>query len=104
MESLMNKLQVYPNTFDLFRKWLWQKLKGDKNVFTGFFKQPLSVQCFYFLEFLEANSVPILDALCYQRYSNQNLSFVSLCYYMIIYEFMKIEKGIKPELKHYNTF
>lgn len=104
MESLQLKLKQYPNTFEQFRKWLWIKLKGEKKAFTTFFQQPLSIQCFFFLDFLESKSVPVLDALCYQRYSNQNLNFISLCYYTIIYEFFKLEKNIEPKLENYKPF
>lgn len=94
MVDLYSKLKEFPKTFENFRKWLWAEYKGNKNAFTSFFKQPFSVQYIYCLNFLEANRVPIIDALVYQQYHRPELNFTNICYFTIIFEFLKMEKGI----------
>lgn len=104
MESLQHILKNCPITFEDFRKWLFEKLKRNSNVFKQFFKYPFSIQCFYFLEFLESRRVPLLDAMVYQYYHDQSLKFEALSYKTIVHEFAKLEKKIVPETKNYNVF
>lgn len=95
-------LQKYPNTFKMFREWLYLKLNKNTNSFKSFGSYSDFNKTPYFLAFLEDKGVNILDAFCYYNYETSNTkTFTQLSLYLVYREFYNLENNIKLD---YNVF
>lgn len=91
--NLYSLTSVNKETFEDFRKWLYEKLNKNANSFKNFFTYPSKLQIPYFIEYLEYKQIPILEALCYYNYkANKSITFEELCIYTITLEFKRIEE------------
>ena len=81
------------NTFEDFRKWLFNKLGKSVDSFKRLGKAPSAFKVPYLLQYLESKGVDILEVLPYYNCvsSNQGRNFEELLTYVIVEEFKRIE-------------
>jgi hypothetical protein len=93
MNDLFTLISTNINTYEDFRKWLYNKLNKDVTKFKNIGKTSTKFKIPYLIEYLEYKQVPIIEALCYYNYKSSNLanSFEELLTYLIIEEFKRIE-------------
>ena len=93
MDDIFTLIKDNKDTFEHFRKWLFNKLGKNQNSFRTFGKYPNRLKIPYLIEYLEEWNTPILSALCYYTTlsSNTATNYEDLCVYMIRCEFRRIE-------------
>jgi hypothetical protein len=88
---MIKDLIGYTETFNNFKKYLFIKVNKDEKRFKAFATYPVSFQLPYFIEFLELNYVPILEALAYYNTYLTNASYNDVVQFTIKAEFKRLE-------------
>ena len=101
MDDIFKLVAVHKGITKGFSIWLYNRLGKDNKKYNAFTTYPNSIKVPTMLLYLEANGIPILEALCYYNYQLDNVSYNELCYYMIVKEFERIEKQLPA---NYNPF
>ena len=80
-------------TFEDFRKFLFNKLDKNTDKFRSFGKYPTRYKLPYLLQYLESKEVNILEVLPFYNCnsSNQATNFEELLIYVVVEEFKRIE-------------
>ena len=80
-------------TFEDFRKFLFNKLDKNTDKFRSFGKYPTKYKLPYLLQYLESKGVIILEILPFYNCtsSNQANTFEELLIYAVVEEFKRIE-------------
>lgn len=95
MTELFKYVMKEEQTFNKFKLYLYEKVGQNNEKFRKFSSYPDAFKLPIFIQFLEKEGVPIVDAICFYNitYPGTPSSFQDVLIYMVCCEFTRIENN-----------